>query len=65
LSKWNIAAASHPSPYPGVNGEFFHITLNPWTFGGVTRSEFGIHFDANFATSPGSTGWIVFIDSTQ
>ncbi len=65
LANWTVATTSYASPDPGVNGQFFHIKPDPWTFGGVTRSEFGIHFDANFATNPGSAGCIVFIDSTQ
>jgi hypothetical protein len=40
----------------GVEGWFFHITPDPVTIDGVTRGEFGIHFDANV---PGSAGCIV------
>jgi len=40
----------------GVEGWFFHITPDPVIVNGVTRGEFGIHFDANV---PGSAGCIV------
>ncbi len=39
----------------GVEGWFFHITPDPVVIAGVTRGEFGIHFDANV---PGSAGCI-------
>jgi hypothetical protein len=50
---------------PGINGNFYHITPDPLKVGSVTRSEFGIHFDANSSVAPGSAGCIVFEDSTQ
>jgi hypothetical protein len=65
LSNWKVSATSYSLATPGVNGEFFSISPSPHTFGGVTRSEFGIHFDANFSTSQGSAGCVVFIDTTQ
>ena len=40
----------------GVEGYFFHITPDPVVINGVTRGEFGIHFDANV---PGSAGCVV------
>jgi hypothetical protein len=41
----------------GIEGLFFHITPDPVVSpSGRTRSEFGIHFDANL---PGSAGCIV------
>lgn len=40
----------------GIEGDFFHITPDPVNFDGRTRSELGIHFDANV---PGSAGCIV------
>lgn len=44
-------------PTKGVEGMFFHIKPDPVVSPqGVTRGEFGIHFDANV---PGSSGCIV------
>ena len=40
----------------GIEGDFFHITPDPVNPDGRTRSELGIHFDANV---PGSAGCIV------
>lgn len=40
----------------GIEGWFFHITPDPIVINGVTRGEFGVHFDAN---APGSAGCIV------
>lgn len=40
----------------GVEGWFFHVTPDPVVVNGITRGEFGIHFDAN---TPGSAGCIV------
>lgn len=40
----------------GVEGNFFHITPDPVVGNDGTRSELGIHFDANV---PGSAGCIV------
>ncbi|MGJ5634237.1 hypothetical protein [Nostoc sp. CALU 1950] len=43
----------------GIEGNFFHITPDPITSSqGITRGEFGVHFDAN---GPGSAGCIVLI----
>jgi hypothetical protein len=49
----------------GVNGDSFFITAESspsgeFTINGVTRSEFLIHLDSNFSTTPGSAGCIVF-----
>lgn len=66
LANWKVAATSYALSDPGVSGQFFSIAPSPHSFGGVTRDQFGIHFDANFSTgNPGSAGCIVFIDSTQ
>jgi hypothetical protein len=65
LANWKVATTSYPLSDPGVNGQFFSIAPSPHSFGGVTRDQFGIHFDANNAGSPGSAGCIVFIDYTQ
>lgn len=40
----------------GVQGNFYVISPSEVTIGGVTRGDFGIHFDANV---PGSSGCIV------
>ncbi|MEZ2226591.1 MAG: L,D-transpeptidase [Microcoleus sp.] len=40
----------------GIEGYFFHATPDPVSESGNTRSELGIHFDAN---APGSAGCIV------
>ena len=40
----------------GIEGNFFHITPDPVIGEGGSRSELGIHFDANV---PGSAGCIV------
>lgn len=40
----------------GIEGDFFHITPDPVNSDGRTRSELGIHFDANV---PGSAGCVV------
>jgi hypothetical protein len=55
---------------PGVNGDSFFILSegNPngeFTINGVTRSEFLIHLDSNFDTTPGSAGCIVFTNRTE
>jgi hypothetical protein len=69
LTTWRAATESYYLPTQGVEGQFFSITPDPHTFGPesnrVTRREFGIHFDSNFGSLPGSAGCIVFTDSTQ
>jgi hypothetical protein len=65
IPNWRVATTSYPLSDPGVNGQFFSIQPSPHVFGGVSREQFGIHFDANFSSSPGSAGCIVFTDSTQ
>jgi hypothetical protein len=59
-----VASTYQPNT-EGVNGDSFFILSegNPngkFTVNGVTRSEFLIHLDSNFDTSPGSAGCIVF-----
>lgn len=44
----------------GIEGNFFHILPNSVNINGVSRGEFGIHFDAN---APGSAGCIVIRNS--
>jgi len=53
----------------GVEGDFFHITPDPVSDSeGGTRSELGIHFDANVPGSAGCIvlrnrrGWLAFCD---
>lgn len=41
---------------PGVSGNFYKINPHTVQINGVTRGDFGIHFDANV---PGSAGCIV------
>lgn len=41
---------------PGVNGNFYKINPHTVQINGVTRGDFGIHFDANV---PGSAGCVV------
>ncbi len=53
------------SEKPGIAGNFYHITPDPMYIQRVKRSEFGIHFDANFATAPGSAGCIVLLNKTE
>jgi len=43
----------------GIDGNFYFIEPEFVTVDGVTRSEFGIHNDANRVSSPGSAGCIV------
>jgi hypothetical protein len=43
----------------GVEGLFFHITPDPVGSGDLTRSELGIHYDANV---PGTSGCIGLIN---
>lgn len=43
-------------PTRGIEGYFFHIQPDPISSSGNSRSELGIHFDANV---PGSAGCIV------
>ncbi len=43
----------------GVEGNFFHITPDPVGSGDRTRSELGIHYDANV---PGTSGCIGVIN---
>jgi hypothetical protein len=40
----------------GIEGNFYHILPNSVNIHGISRGEFGIHFDANV---PGSAGCIV------
>ena len=55
---YKIPTTPYWSDTRGIEGNFFHITPDPVVSNtGLTRSEFGIHFDANF---PGSAGCIVF-----
>ena len=55
----------------GIEGWFFHITPDPVVVNGVTRGEFGIHFDANVPGSAGcivlqrSSGWKRFCERMQ
>lgn len=58
---------THPtvSEKPGIAGNFYHITPDPMYIHRVRRSEFGIHFDANFATAPGSAGCIVLLNKSE
>lgn len=54
---YKIPTTPYWSDTRGIEGNFFHITPDPVVSPtGLTRSEFGIHFDANF---PGSAGCIV------
>ena len=54
---YQIPTAPYWSDTRGVEGWFFHVTPDPVVSpSGRTRSEFGIHFDANV---PGSAGCIV------
>lgn len=46
----------------GIQGNFYAIAPFSVTLGGVTRGDFGIHFDANV---PGSAGCVVLEDKTQ
>jgi hypothetical protein len=41
----------------GIEGNFYYIEPDPVTVDGITRGEFGIHFDANV---PGSAGCVAF-----
>jgi hypothetical protein len=43
----------------GVEGFFFHITPDPVGSGDLTRSELGVHYDANV---PGTSGCIGLIN---
>ena len=53
---YKIPTTPYWSDTRGIEGNFFHITPDPVVSPtGLTRSEFGIHFDANF---PGSAGCI-------
>lgn len=67
--EWIRARGPIPSGFPyqipttpyhldtrGIEGDFFHITPDPVIGNSGTRSELGIHFDANV---PGSAGCIV------
>lgn len=58
IPAWNYKVPT--TPYwvdtRGIEGWFFHITPDPVIINGVTRGEFGIHYDANV---PGSAGCIV------
>ncbi|HAX80790.1 MAG TPA: hypothetical protein DCY88_34370 [Cyanobacteria bacterium UBA11372] len=55
--EYRIPTTPYYVPTKGVEGMFFHITPDPVeSSSGVTRGEFGIHFDANV---PGSAGCIV------
>ncbi|WP_293126907.1 hypothetical protein [Microcoleus sp. bin38.metabat.b11b12b14.051] len=55
---YKIPTTPYWSDTRGIEGNFFHITPDPVVSPtGLTRSEFGIHFDAGF---PGSAGCIVF-----
>ncbi|MFB2979685.1 hypothetical protein [Microseira sp. BLCC-F43] len=55
--EYRVTTNSYYLATKGVEGQFFHITPDPVrSSGGVTRGEFGVHFDANV---PGSAGCIV------
>lgn len=54
--KYKIPTTPYWLPTRGIEGFFFHITPDPVSKSGNTRSELGIHFDAN---APGSAGCIV------
>ena len=48
-----------------IAGDFYHITPDPMKIRGIKRSEFGIHYDANGSTKPGSAGCIVLTDKSE
>jgi hypothetical protein len=50
---------------PGIDGNFYYIEPDPVTVDGITRSEFGIHNDANRDFSPGSAGCIVLSSNPE
>jgi len=57
---YKIPTTPYWSDSRGIEGNFFQITPDPVVSPtGLVRSEFGIHFDANF---PGSAGCIVLIN---
>lgn len=61
-----IFTDGYPLAHPGIGGMFFPIL--PLYFkrsDGRTRSEFGVHLDANYANSPGSAGCIVLIKRNE
>ena len=57
---WKITTRGYWLDTKGVEGMFFHITPDPYTGNGFSRSELGLHRDANV---PGSAGCIVVRDS--
>jgi len=56
---WDVSNLPYYSNVPGISGLFFHITPDPHPITG--RSQFGIHADSNYKTSPGSSGCIVVL----
>jgi hypothetical protein len=54
--EYKIPTTPYWLPTRGIEGYFFHIQPDPVSDSGNTRSELGIHFDAN---APGSAGCIV------
>lgn len=57
---WKINTKGYWLDTKGVEGIFFHITPDPYRGNGFSRSELGLHRDANV---PGSAGCIVVRDS--
>jgi hypothetical protein len=60
--KYTVLTAPIAMPnVPGVSGNFYKINPHTVQINGVTRGDFGIHFDANV---PGSAGCIVIRNKT-
>lgn len=57
---WKINTEGYWLDTKGVEGMFFHITPDPYRGDGFSRSEIGLHRDANV---PGSAGCIVVKNS--
>jgi hypothetical protein len=57
---WQINTKGYWLNTKGVEGMFFHITPDPYKGSGFSRSEIGLHRDANV---PGSAGCIVVRNS--
>lgn len=57
--QYEIATEPYWLDTRGVEGFFFHITPDPVVSGDRTRSELGIHYDANV---PGTSGGIGLIN---
>jgi hypothetical protein len=55
---YTVATVPEMSDNPGIQGEFYRISPYEIPTIGVTRAAFGIHKDANAATSPGTLGCI-------